>query len=185
MGRRQSVGAVEHALGAAQADTHGAKLSRTQGIIRRVGVRHHPQLRHFVRPHQQSGHFLGKFGLHRRYFTGVNMTSAAVNGNDIAFLQRGFTDPGIAQMVVNHNLIAARDTGLAHAARDHSGVRSLAAATGQNALCLEETVNILRLGFLAHQDNFFAGAAALFGSVGIKYNLAGSRAGRSRQPLCQ
>ena len=113
------------------------------------------------------------------------MPGAAVDSNDVAFLQCGFTDSGIAQMVVDHDLVATRNARLAHAARHHGGMRGLAATAGQNALRLEKTVNIFRLGFLAHQDDFFAGATARFGSVGIKHDFAGGRPGRGRQPLRQ
>ena len=113
------------------------------------------------------------------------MTGAAINRDDIAFLQCGFTNSCVAQMIVNHNLLASRDTRFAHAARHNCGMRCLAATAGQNTLCLEETVYVLGLGFLANQNDFFAGAAARFGSIGIEHDLAGGRSGRSWQPLRQ
>ena len=105
------------------------------------------------------------------------MAGTAVDGDDIALVQGSFADLGAAQHIVDDDLLTTRDAGLTHAARHHGGVRSLAATTGQNTLRLEEAVNIFRLGFLAHQDNFLAGTAARFSGVGIEHNLAGSRAG--------
>ena len=52
-------------------------------------------------------------------------------------------------------------------------------------LCLEEAVDVLGLGFLAHQDDLFAAAAARFSGVGVEDNVAGGGAGRGRQALGQ
>jgi len=78
------------------------------------------------------------------------MASAAVYGDDVAFLQGGLADLGATQHIVDDDLFAARNTGFAHAARHYCGVRGFTAATGQDALRLEEAVNVLGLGFLAH-----------------------------------
>jgi hypothetical protein len=181
----QAVGAVEHALGAAQADAHGAEGAGAGGVLRRVGVGHHLQAGDLVGPLQQDGHFLRDLGLHRRHLAGVDVAGAAVDGDDVALVQRRLADHRAARDDVDDDGLAAGDAGLAHAARHHRRVRGLAAAAGQDALRLEEAVDVLGLGLLAHQDDALAGAAARFRRVGVEDDLAGGGAGRGRQALRQ
>ena len=54
----QTIRAVEHAFGTAQADAHGAKVTRALCVFRRVGVAHHLEPRHLVSPGQQQFHLL-------------------------------------------------------------------------------------------------------------------------------
>ena len=177
----QAVGGVEHALGAAQADAHGAELAGARGIFRRVGVGHHLEARDLVGPFQKRHHVLVELGLHGRHFAGIDMAFAAVDGDDIAFMQEGVADAGAAIDIVDVDRIAAGHAGLAHAARDHRRVRGLAAARGEDALRLEEAVNILGLGFLAHEDDLLAGIATLFSGVGVEDDPAGGGTGRGGQ----
>ncbi len=178
---RQAVGGVEHALGAAQADAHGAELARARRVLRRIGVGHHLEAADLVGPLEQRLHVLAEFGLHGRHLASIDVAVAAVDGDDVALVQRGVADGGAALDVVDVDRLAAGHAGLAHAARDHRRVRGLAAARGQDALRLEEAVDVLGLGLLAHQDDHFAVAAARFGAVGVEDDLAGSGARRSRK----
>ena len=184
---RQAIGAVEHALGANQADSHGAEFARADCILRRIGVGHDLEFRHFVRPSEERGHFLRELRFHGRHFAGVDMPGAAVDGDHVALMQRGFADDGAARSVVDHDLLAAGNAGFAHAARDHRGMGGLAAAAGENAL-RPENRDVLRLGFLAYQDHLLARVAARLGGVGVEHDLARGRAGRggSRAPgICR
>ena len=54
----------------------------------------------------------------------------------------------------------------------YGGMGGLAAAAGQDALRLEEAVDVFRLGFFAHQDDLFAGQATRFRRVGVEHDLA-------------
>jgi len=87
---RQAIGAVEHALGAHQAYSGGAELARAGRVLRRVGIGHHLQPRRLVGPGEQHDHFPGKRRLHGRHFSRVDMAGAAIDGDDVAFVQRWF-----------------------------------------------------------------------------------------------
>ena len=89
---RQAVGGVEHAFGTAQADTHGAKTTRPDRILRRVGIGHDLEARDLVGPLEQRFHVLAEFGLHGRHFAGIDIAVAAVNGHHVAFVQGGVAD---------------------------------------------------------------------------------------------
>ena len=147
-------------------------FARAGRVLRRVGVGHHLQPRHAVRPREQGDHFAGERRLHRRHFAGVDMAGAPVDGDDVALVERGLADDRIARLVVDDDLLATGNTGFAHAARHHRGVGCLAAAARQDSLRLEEAVDVFRLGFLAHQYDFFAGAAACLGGVGVENDFS-------------
>jgi hypothetical protein len=56
----QALDGVEHALGAAKADAHGAQLQGALGILRRVGIGHHLEAGDFIGPAEQGGQLAGE-----------------------------------------------------------------------------------------------------------------------------
>ena len=83
----------EHMLGAAQPDTLCAKLPRHPAIGRgfSVGADFHPAV--LIGPVHQYAEIADKFGLDGRNFARHDCTGRAVEGDDIAFLQRAAADP--------------------------------------------------------------------------------------------
>ena len=175
---------VEHALGTAQANAHRAVVGGALRGVWGIRIRHHLEGGDFVGPTKQGAQFRGKFRLDRRHFTQVDPAAAAINGDDIAFVQHHITDHRLALMDVDVNIFGTDHAGLAHTARDHRRVRGLAAPASQNADRREETVNVFRLGLFAHQDDFFVGATtALHGGIGVEHDLARGCTRRRAHPL--
>ena len=182
---RQAIGGVEHALGAAQTDTHGAVVGGTLCGFRGVGVGHDLERGDLVGPAQQGTQFRREFRFDGWNRAEIDLTSAAIDGDDIAFMQHFVTDDGLALVDIDQDVFRADHAGLAHATRHYRRVGSLAAATGQDAYRGEKAMNIFWLGFLAHQDNFFSTLTATFlGGVGVEYDLARRRARRGAHALC-
>ena len=75
------------------------------------------------------------------------------------------------------------DARLAHAARDHRRVRGHAAVRGEDALRLDQPVDVVRGRLPADEDHRLAGLAALLRRVGVEHDLAAGRARRRVQPL--
>ena len=83
--------------------------------------------------------------------------------------------------VIDAQRAGAGDAGLAHAARDHRGVRGHAAAGGEDAFGRVHAVDVFGRGFDPHQDDLLAVGLELRRLVGREHDLAGGRAGRGRQ----
>jgi len=178
----QPVGGVEHALGAAQADAHGAVAHGALGVVGRVGVRAHLEPRPLVRPPEQRAQRRREVRLHRRHLAAVDLAGAAVEGDHVAFLDHLLAREGDASRRLHSDAFGPGDAGLAHAARHDGRVGSLAAAARQDALGSEEAVDVLGLGLLADQDHLDALAAERLGAVGIEHGLAARRTRRGGQP---
>ena len=86
--------------------------------------------------------------------------------------------------VVDPQRAGAGDAGLAHAARDHGGVRGHAAARRQDALGGVHAVNVLGRGLDAHQDDL-AGPALLSVSASSAENTISPEAapGEAGRPV--
>ena len=79
--------------------------------------------------------------------------------------------------------LAAGDARLAHAARDDGRVRRHAAVRGEDALRLDQPVDVVGRRLPADEDHRLAGLAALLGAVGVEDDLAASGAGRGVEAL--
>jgi hypothetical protein len=132
---RQPVGGVEHALGAAQADAHGAVADGARGGFRGVRVGAHLEACAISSAQPSS------------------LRSSGVNSGSTLGTSPRNTWPVLPSMVttspslmtwsptkacrcnhVDQDALGAGHAGLAHAARHHRRVRGLAAAAGENAL---------------------------------------------------
>ena len=79
--------------------------------------------------------------------------------SDVALLHRRAAGGHGLRAIVDAQRAGAGDAGLAHAARDHGGMRGHAAARGQDALGGVHAVDVLGRGLDAHQDDLAALAA--------------------------
>ena len=86
--RADAVLVEEHVLGAAQPDALGAELHRGARVGRRVGVGAHPQLARLVGPAHQRGELAGQRRLDHRHLAGQHLAGRAVDGDDLAALER-------------------------------------------------------------------------------------------------
>ena len=109
------------------------------------------------------------------------MAGAAVDGDDVALLQRSLADDGAARRVVDDDLLATRDAGLAHAARHHGGVGRHAAARGENAFGGVHAVNVFGAGLDAHQDDAVVQRLQPFGLIGIEHDFTRGSTRRGRK----
>ena len=134
-------------LGAAKPDALGAEFDRGAGIGRRVGIGTHFQRAHPIGPFHYGGKFAGERRLDHRHFAGEHLPGRAVDGEDLAFLQRHAACRHGLRPVIDPQRAGAGDARLAHAARDHRRVRGHAAARGQNAFGGVHAVNVLGRGF--------------------------------------
>ncbi len=172
----------EHVLGAAEADALGAELDRGARIVGCIRIDAHADLADLVGPAHQGAELARQFRLDHRHAAGKHLAERAIDGDDVAGLEGAGADAHRAAAIVDADVAAARDAGLAHAARDHGGVRGHAAARGQDAFGGVHAVNVLRRGLDAHQNDLAAIGLQLRGFVRGEHDLAGGRAGRRRQP---
>ncbi len=84
---------------------------------------------------------------------------------------------------VDVEVLAAGDARLAHPARDDRGVRRHPAVRGEDALRLDEAVDVVGRRLPADEDHRLAGLAALLGAVGVEHDLPGRGAGRGVEAL--
>ena len=92
----QAVGRVEHALRAAQADALRAVADGAGRVVRRVGVGAHAEPRERVRPAEQLDQRRREIRLDRRHLAAEHAAVAAVDGDDVAFLDHLVADEGVA-----------------------------------------------------------------------------------------
>ncbi len=154
--------AVEHVLGAEQADALGAEVAGHLGVLRRVGVGAHAHRPELV----GHGHELLETrifgGVHHRQGADIDMALGAVQGDDVAFLQDdvGAGDLGRPGLGVDVQGAGADDAALAPAAGDERRVGGHAAAGGEDADGRAHPFDVFGVGLFAQQDALPAGALA-------------------------
>ena len=120
------------------------------------GVDANAELADGIGPAHQRAEFARQFRLDHRHPAGQHLAQRAVDGDDVAGLEGARADAHRAAAVIDANGAAAGDAGLAHAARDHGGVRGHAAAGGENAFGGVHAVNVFRAGLDPHQNDVAA-----------------------------
>ena len=180
---RQPLLLHEHVLGAAEADALGAELARLGGVLRRVGVGAHAQPAHVVGPGEDRLEVLVDAGRNQLDMADDDDATAAVDRDHVALAQGVRADRDRAGLEIERQAGAARDTRLAHAARDDGGVRGHATVRRQHAAGLDQAVDVVRRGLPAHEDHVLARLALLLGAVGGEDDLAARGAGRSVEAL--
>ena len=86
----------------------------------------------------------------------------------------GVTNGQGSGLSVNLDATSAGNAGLAHATSDNGRVGSHTAVGGQNALADDDTVNVVRGGFEANEDNLLALGATLSSNVSVENSLTNS-----------
>ena len=168
-------------LGAAKPNAFAAELDRGARVFRRIGVDADAELADGVGPTHQRAEFAGQFRLDHRHPPGQHLADRSVDGDDVAGLEGARANAHGAAAVIDADGAAAGDAGLAHAARDHGGVRGHAAAGGQDAFGGVHAVNVFRAGLDPDQDDLAAVGLQLGGLIGGEHDFAGGRTRRGRQ----
>ncbi len=167
----------EHVLGAAKPDAFTAEFDGGARIFRRIRVDANPELADLIGPAHQRAEFARQFRLDHRHPSGQHLAQRSVDGDDVAGLEGTRADAHGAAAVIDTDGAAAGDAGLAHAARDHRGVRGHAAARGQNAFRRVHAVNVFGAGLDPHQNDLAAIGLQFRGLVGGEHDFAGGGAG--------
>ena len=180
----------EHVLGAAEADALGAEGARRARVERRVGVRAHLHRSRRVGPRHELAELAAERRAHGRDRAVVDVAAAAVEGDDVALLERDVLgraarvvvdgDRHRLRLVVHGHGAHAGDARLAHAARDDRRVARHPAARGEDAARGLHPVDVLRRRLDAHQDDRLALAGAALGLVGVEDDVA-ARGARARR----
>ena len=168
-------------LGAAEADAFGAELDGGAGVVRGIAVDADAELAERIRPAHQGAEFAGHRRLDHRHPPGQHLAQRTVDGDDVAGLEGAPADAHGAAAVIDADRAATGNAGLAHAARDHRGMRGHAAAGGQDAFGGVHAVNVFGAGLDPHQDHLMAIGLQLGRFVGREHDFAGGRARRGRQ----
>ncbi len=113
----------------------------------------------------------------------VDLSRAAVERDRVQLVDGGVADLRRLRLDVDRDALGAGDARLAHAARDHGRVRRHAAVHGEDPLCRDHPVDVVRRRLPADEDDRLAGAAALRRGVGVEDDAAAGRAGRGVQAL--
>jgi hypothetical protein len=114
-----------------------------------------------------------RLGLHLADF---HLAGEAVERQPVAFLQRGRADPHRFRAFVDLQRARPDHRRLAHLPADDRRVRGHAARRGENALCDEHPVNVVRHRLLPDQHDALALTRPLDGVIGRKDDLPGRRA---------
>ncbi len=189
--------AEEHVLGPAQTDALGTETAGPGGVLGGVGVRAHPEPAYVVGvPHHAVDRgddvLVDVIALEVAHHRGVDhghgaeehLAGGAVDRDHIALVDRvAPAHPGTTLLDTHVQRLGAAHAGAAHAARDHRGVRRLAAAAGQDAPGGDHAAQIVGVGLLADQDHVLAALGPLHGGVGVEDDLADRRTGRGVHAL--
>ena len=144
----------EHVLGAAQANAFGSEQACLLGVARDVGVGPDAELAHRVGP----AHELDQIRIVGTSRDGFQLAfddaaGGAVERDPVALLECLALHAQFLARLVNGAVAGAGHAALAHAAGNDSGVRSHAAARGENPGRDFHAGDILRGGFAADQDD--------------------------------
>ena len=142
-----------------------------------------PQAAQLVGPLEDRLEVLVDARRHERHLADDDAARAAVDRDHVALAQLVPADADGLRAGVDVEAVAAGDARLAHAARDDRRVRGHAAVRGEDALRLDQAVDVVGRRLPADEDDRLAGLAALLGAVGVEHDLAAGRARRGVEPL--
>ncbi len=179
----QTVLGEEHVLGPAQPDPFGAVQAGVGGVGPVVRIGPDPEVPgpDLVGPAQD--------GLElRRGRTGRNRDLAdhhravgAVHRDPVPFVDHGV--PHRERRTRDAQCLGAHDGGLAPPAGHHGGMAHQSAPGGEDALCRQHAVHVLRRGLAAHQDHWLTTLGRGLGVVGSEVDTAHrSTRGRAEAP---
>ena len=173
----------EHVLGAAEADALRTEFARLLGVGRRVGIGADLHAAKAVRPLHERAEIAGQLRLEHLHRALDDAAVGAVDGDDLAFLERHAARGKRALLKVDADRAGARDARPAHAARNHGRVARHAAASGQDAGSRVHAVDVLGARLVAHENDRMALVPEPLGVVRREDDLAASGTRRGGKPL--
>ena len=182
--RANAILVEEHVLGTAKPDALGAELECDARIVRRVRVGAHTELARRVGPAHQRCELAGERRLTHRHAACKYLPGRAVDGDDVAGLERPSGDAHGARCIVDPQRASAGNARLAHAARHHGRMRGHAPARGENPLGRVHAVDIFGRGLNPHEDHALVLGLERLRLIGREHDLTGCRAGRGRKARC-
>ena len=186
--------AQEHVLGAAQANSLGAKLEGELGILGIVGVDAHMVgmatglvQANLVGPGQDGVQVAGKLGGGQVDGTVDDDALGAVDGDDIALVQYAVAALDAHDLLggVNMEALNAADAGRTHAAGDNGGMARLATVAGQDALGGDHALQVVGVGLPTNQNDLVALVGARDGVIAREHDLAHGGTGAGVQTAGQ
>ncbi len=177
--RGEAVLLEEHVLGPAQADPLRAERARALRIAGVVGVGPDLEAAHLVGPAQQRGEvvLVLEAGLDRWQLAGEDLACRAVDADELALGDRGAPGSHLALGVVDLQRLGAGDARQAHRAGHDRSVRGRSPTGGQDALCGQHAVDVVRRGLDADEDDRIPGLLGGDGAIGVEDRLAHRGAG--------
>ena len=175
--------AEEHVLGAAEPDALRAELAGLRRVVGVVGVRAHLEPAQVVGPLEDRLEILVDRRRDERNLADDHATGAAVDSDHVALAQVVPAEADGLRTGVDVQAVAAGHARFAHAARDHGRVRRHPAVCGEDALRLDQPVDVVGRRLPADEDHRLAGLAVLLGAVGVEDDLPGSGARRGVEAL--
>ncbi|CRH91878.1 Uncharacterised protein [Chlamydia trachomatis] len=198
--------AKEHMLRAAQTNPLRPKISRALSILRVISICTHLQLcflvctaQNVMHSRHQFGHVFicrssfdssiisfGNIGHHCRIcdrnFPFENFTSRAIDSDHVTSFIGGIFALHIhsACHLINHEVFCTHHAATPHAARHHSCMRGLAAASRKHTSSHNHALKIIRVRLTANQNNWHTSIRASHSLLVIHHNLTHSSARRSR-----
>ena len=186
--------AQEHVLGAAQADSLGAKLEGERGILGVVGVDAHMVgvaaglvQTNLVGPGQDGVQVAGELGRNQINGAVDDDTLGAVDGDDIALMQHAVAALDAHDLLggVDVEALDAADAGRAHTASDNGGMARLATVAGQDTLGGDHTLQVVGVGLPADQNDLMALGRTRDGVIAREHDLAHGGTGTGVKAACE
>ena len=162
----------EHVLGAAEPDAFGAEGARLARIVRRVGIGADFHAAEAVGPFHQRGEIVRQIGLAHGYAAFDDLAGRAVDGDDVAFMQKHTGRLQRLALEIDMHGGGADHAGAPHAARHHRRMARHAAARGEDADGGMHALHVLRRRLDARQDHGVALRLEMHGLVGVEHDLA-------------
>ena len=183
----QAVFGKKHVLGTAQANTLGAVLQGTCGVLRGVRVGPDTQPPGIVGPLEQrvKSLLVGETGGHRGQLTQEDLAGGTVDADLIQLPHDAPVDCTLLGLDVHRQCLAPGDAGFAQAPRDHGGVARSSSAGRKNASRSQHSVYVVRSRLRPDQYDALPRFTELHRPIGIEHRFAAGRAGRSVQPDSQ
>ena len=170
-------------LCSAQTDTFCTEFQSLLRISRIIRIGSYLQFTDFVSPCHDGAEISGKFRNNRLDLTFINLTVAAVDGDEVSFgIYLSAYGHGLGSFIYQ-NGGAACHTALAHTSGNNSRMGSHAAACSQNTVSSNHTCQILRRGFFTNQQCLYAGGCCSHCFFCGKIDLSAGSTRRSRKPL--
>ena len=180
---RLLVAAVEHVLGAEEADALGAERAGLGGVFGGVGIGADAELFELVDELHELLELFVFAGVDGLQGAGVHIAAGAVQAEHVAFLERLLADLEGLLDFVDLDVGGADDAALAPAAADERRVAGHAAARGEDAGGGAHAVDVFRIGLFTDHDAGEFLLVAGHGVLGVEDNLTDRAAGTGGEAL--